>query len=171
MNLERIFYGIYSSPMGRIYSYSDGYKIIYADFHEWMNLKSGIGLYKLERDDSVFSDLFIQFNEYFSGERSSFDIPFEFRYGTDFQKRVWHEIQKIPYGQTRSYRDISLAIGKGGAFRAVGRCCKMNPLILIVPCHRVIRENGMIGNYKGGIERKIFLLQLEEQNRGFNKII
>ncbi len=169
MNGGRIFYGIYFSPIGRIYAYSDGYKIIYADFHERMDLKSGIGLYKLERDDYVFSDLFTQFSEYFSGERSFFDIPFEFKYGTDFQKGVWHEIQKIPYGQTRSYRDISLAIGKDGAFRAIGVCCKMNPLILIVPCHRVIRENGMIGNYRGGIERKIFLLQLEERKRGNKK--
>lgn len=160
----RIFQGIYHSPIGRIYLYADSSVLIYADFDERVPLKLASVAYRLERNDDVFVGIFTQFDEYFSGKRMSFEIPFDIKCGSEFQKKVWHEIKKIPYGKTRSYKEISIAAGKPNAFRAVGNCCRQNPLVLIIPCHRVIMDDGRTGNYKGGIEKKIYLLELEAKN-------
>ena len=83
--------------------------------------------------------------------------------GTDFQKKVWLEISKIPKGKTISYKELEVKIGKPKAYRAVANACAKNPLLEIIPCHRVIREDGKMGGYKGkkGIERKKRLLKSE----------
>ena len=83
--------------------------------------------------------------------------------GTDFQKMVWSEITKIPKGNTITYKELAMKIGKPKAYRAVGNACAKNPLLEIIPCHRVIREDGKMGGYKGkkGIERKKRLLKSE----------
>lgn len=84
--------------------------------------------------------------------------------GTDFQKKVWRAIQKIPYGQTRSYAWIARQIGKPKAMRAVGQACGANPLPLIIPCHRVVASNGKIGGFTGGLFWKKRLLALESHS-------
>jgi len=101
-----------------------------------------------------------QLEEYFSGRRRCFDLPLDLR-GTDFQKRCWRELLKIPYGQTRSYADIARAIGNPSAVRAVGLANGQNPIAIVVPCHRVIGSDGSLTGYGGGLETKRKLLELE----------
>jgi len=101
-----------------------------------------------------------QLEEYFAGRRRRFDLPLDLR-GTDFQKRCWQELLKIPYGETRSYADIARAIGNPSAVRAVGLANGQNPIAIMVPCHRVIGSDGSLTGYGGGLETKRKLLELE----------
>ena len=101
-----------------------------------------------------------QLAQYFHGERKGFDIPYRL-YGTDFQKRVWENLRKIPYGQTVTYSQLARMIGNPLAYRAVARACGANPLALILPCHRVVASSGKLGGYTGGIDKKESLLCLE----------
>ena len=101
-----------------------------------------------------------QFSEYLIGERKSFDLPFKLT-GTDFQKRVWKALCEIPYGETRSYKQIAEAIGNPKAVRAVGMANNRNPLLVLLPCHRVIGCNGKLVGYAAGLVKKQFLLHLE----------
>ena len=101
-----------------------------------------------------------QLEEYFAGRRRRFDLPLDLR-GTDFQKRCWQELLKIPYGETRSYAAIARAIGNPAAVRAVGLANGQNPIAIIVPCHRVIGSDGSLTGYGGGLETKRKLLELE----------
>ncbi|AYO31647.1 MAG: methylated-DNA-[protein]-cysteine S-methyltransferase [Thermoanaerobacteraceae bacterium] len=97
---------------------------------------------------------------YFDGKLKQFTVPLDMR-GTDFQKKVWQQLLKIPYGKTASYGDIARAIGKPGASRAVGGANNKNPLPIVVPCHRVVGSDGSLVGYGGGLEIKKFLLRLE----------
>ena len=101
-----------------------------------------------------------QLDEYFAGKREDFTIPLDIR-GTDFQKRCWQQLLKIPYGQTRSYRQIAEAVGNRNAVRAVGLANGQNPIAIIVPCHRVIASDGTLCGYGGGLDIKEELLRLE----------
>ena len=102
--------------------------------------------------------------EYFRGERRRFDLPLSI-HGTPFQKSVWQALQNNPYGETRSYLDIAKAIGNPKACRAVGMANNRNPVVLLVPCHRVIGSTGALVGYAAGLERKEYLLKLEHENR------
>lgn len=102
-----------------------------------------------------------QLDEYFEGRRKQFDLPVRCE-GTPFQQRVWRELQKIPYGETRSYEDIAVSVSNPKAQRAVGQANNKNPIMIIVPCHRVIHKNGDISGYACGIEAKRYLLALEK---------
>lgn len=102
-----------------------------------------------------------QIEEYFYGKRTIFDFPFLIKEGTLFQQNVWRELCKIPYGVTRSYGEIARCIGKQGASRAVGTACNRNPLLLVVPCHRVIGSDGSLVGFACGLDRKSFLLGIE----------
>ncbi|MEL7607228.1 Methylated-DNA--protein-cysteine methyltransferase [bioreactor metagenome] len=111
---------------------------------------------------SILSDLaFNQVCEYLKGNRKSFDFPYEFQ-GTDFQKKVWHALCDIPYGETRSYKQIAEAVNSPKACRAVGMANNKNPITIAVPCHRVIGTNGKLIGYAGGIDMKRALLELEK---------
>ena len=103
-----------------------------------------------------------QLNQYLKGERKTFRLPLNPK-GTDFQKRVWKALCEIPYGETRSYKQISEAIGNPKAVRAVGMANNRNPLLIVVPCHRVIGANGKLVGYAAGIDKKEFLLRLENR--------
>lgn len=102
-----------------------------------------------------------QLAEYFAGERKSFELPLD-PDGTQFQKKVWKALCDIPYGQLRSYKDIAQAIGCSKAFRAVGGANNKNPIVIVIPCHRVICADMSIGGYGEGIEIKRNLLTLEK---------
>lgn len=102
----------------------------------------------------------IEISEYLAGKRKVFTLPLELK-GSEFQRIVWRELEKIPYGQTISYGELARRVGKIGAARAVGSANGKNPICLIVPCHRVIAANGGFGGYSGGLEKKKFLLELE----------
>lgn len=104
---------------------------------------------------------YAQLSEYFAGKRTKFDLKLAPK-GTAFQQSVWKELLKIPYGQTRSYKDLAIAIGKPKAARAVGMALNKNPIPLIIPCHRVIGANGSLIGFALGIETKKWLLRLEQ---------
>lgn len=104
----------------------------------------------------------MQLDEYFSGERTAFDLPLAPK-GTDFQKKVWNALREIPYGETRTYGEIAAAIGNPKAARAVGMANNRNPIGIIIPCHRVVGVNGKLVGYAGGVEKKEWLLTLEQK--------
>jgi len=104
-----------------------------------------------------------QFDEYFNKDRKNFDLPLVL-HGTDFQVKVWKSLQKIPYGQTRSYGELAAVIGNPKACRAVGMANNRNPIAIIVPCHRVIGHDGSLTGYGGGLDIKQKLLYLEDTN-------
>ncbi len=101
-----------------------------------------------------------QLEEYFAGRRRQFDIPLELC-GTDFQKSVWLELAHIPYGETVSYGELALMVGRPQAYRAVGQANGANPVPIVLPCHRVVASGGGIGGYGGGLPMKRKLLALE----------
>ncbi|WP_297440761.1 methylated-DNA--[protein]-cysteine S-methyltransferase [Sulfurimonas sp.] len=102
-----------------------------------------------------------QLDEYFSKTRETFFLPILFEKGTDFQRSVWNALQNIPYGETRSYKDIANKIGNPKAVRAVGGANNKNPIGIVVPCHRVIGSSGKLVGYAGGLDKKEMLLKLE----------
>lgn len=102
-----------------------------------------------------------QLNEYFNGRRREFSLPLDLR-GSDFQRKCWRALLDIPYGETRSYRDIAHAIAHPKAFRAVGMSNNRNPIAIVVPCHRVIASDGSLCGYGGGLDIKRKLLDLEQ---------
>ena len=106
-----------------------------------------------------------ELEEYLYGSRVSFSFRWSMR-GTPFQCDVWDELRNIPYGEVRSYADIARAIGRPGASRAVGNACNRNPLLFVVPCHRVVGSDGSIGGFAAGAERKRFLLSMENDVAG-----
>ena len=102
-----------------------------------------------------------QLEQYFAGQRQQFNLPLDFQ-GTDFQQRVWRALLTIPYGETRSYKDIALQIGNEKAVRAVGAANGRNPISIIAPCHRVIGSGGALVGFAGGLDKKQILLSLEQ---------
>ena len=104
-----------------------------------------------------------QLFEYLNGKRKDFNLPL-LKEGTDFQISVWNELLKIPYGETRSYKDIAIAINNEKAVRAVGMANNRNKIPIFIPCHRVIGSNKKLVGYGGGLEIKEFLLNLEKRN-------
>lgn len=101
-----------------------------------------------------------QLSEFFAGRRKTFDLPMA-PAGTDFQKRVWAELVRIPYGETISYSELAKRVGSEGAARAVGRANAINPIAIVVPCHRVIGADGSLTGYAYGVEMKRQLLDFE----------
>ncbi len=141
--------------------------------------KSPIGILEIELKDNVvlglkvvktckklsertwyFGEVAKQLDEYFVGKRTKFELNIS-PSGTDFQKKVWAELLKIPYGQTKSYQEVAEGIGNPNAQRAVGSACNKNPILLIIPCHRVISKTGKLTGFACGIDRKEQLLKLE----------
>lgn len=102
-----------------------------------------------------------QLEQYFAGQRQQFNLPLDFQ-GTDFQQRVWRALLTIPYGETRSYKDIAIQIGNEKAVRAVGAANGRNPISIIAPCHRVIGSGGALVGFAGGLDKKQILLSLEQ---------
>ncbi|KAF1067997.1 MAG: Methylated-DNA--protein-cysteine methyltransferase, constitutive [Pseudomonas citronellolis] len=131
-------------------------------------LAGRVDLTPRERNDShpILCEAERQLREYFAGERQSFDLPLEF-IGSPFQKQVWAQLVRIPFGQTRSYREIAELIGNPKAVRAVGAANGRNPLSIIAPCHRVIGTNGKLTGFAGGLDAKALLLALESQGEAF----
>jgi methylated-DNA-[protein]-cysteine S-methyltransferase len=112
------------------------------------------------KESNILLETIKQVEEYLCGERRKFSIPLDLQ-GTEFQKRVWQELLRIPYGKTRSYKEIAELIQNEKAVRAVGTANGRNPISLIVPCHRVIGSNGTLTGYAGGLNIKEKLLKLE----------
>ena len=115
-----------------------------------------------ERSDEGLGDVVRQLGEYFTGERTAFDLPLHPR-GSDFELAVWHQLTRIPYGETRSYGYVAKAVGEPGGAQAVGAANGRNPIAIVVPCHRVIGADGSLIGFGGGLPRKRFLLDLEQR--------
>lgn len=147
---------IYHSPVGNIQlDWEDGAVTA---------LKNADANIHADAPNELTKLVFRQLGEYFSGTRKTFDFPYRL-HGTPFQERVWAVLREIPYGETRSYKDIAEAIGRPKAFRAVGMANHANPIFIVIPCHRVIGTNGNLVGYGGGLEMKKALLELEKSNK------
>jgi methylated-DNA-[protein]-cysteine S-methyltransferase len=118
------------------------------------------GIEKVSSDDPIVADAFNQLKEYFNRKRKSFDLQLEI-IGTDFQKKVWNELIKIPYGETISYNQLAIKLGDQKSIRAAASANGANPLPIVVPCHRVIGSDGSLVGYGGGLDVKKKLLELE----------
>ena len=161
MEEQKIYGEIYESPVGAL--------TILAE-------KKGIRAIKFGKDEEVKSTgkanemtrwAVKELEEYFKGKRKEFTVPCRPE-GTDFQKRVWEALTRIPYGETRTYKEIAAEAGNPGASRAVGMANNKNPVPIIIPCHRVIGSDGKLTGYAGGLGVKEFLLNLERENRDEN---
>lgn len=111
-------------------------------------------------DTSILTRAVSELDEYFSGRRMNFEIPLA-AYGTDLQRRVWQSLMKVPYGTTLSYSAIAQSVGLPRGVRAVASAVGANPLSILIPCHRIIKADGSLSGYAGGVDAKIYLLQLE----------
>ncbi len=145
---------IYKSPVGKILIEGNRKCITAVSFYDSEE----------EVNQSAFPLLKIcanQLQEYFTGKRKKFSIPFE-QQGTDFQQRVWSEVSKIPFGNLRSYEKVAIKIKDRKIVRAVGNAVGRNKLAIIIPCHRVIGKNGDMTGYAGGLWRKQWLIEHEQ---------
>jgi methylated-DNA-[protein]-cysteine S-methyltransferase len=164
MKMEQINYGIIESPVGGIIiAWSEEGMISLA----FQNAPKPVDPDPAWRQrNEVRSDIAVQLAEYFSGDRREFDLPLVMK-GTAFQREVWEELLRIPYGETISYGELARRIGRtNAASRAVGAANGRNPLALVVPCHRVIGSGGELTGYAFGLDIKRSLLALEQGNGG-----
>ncbi len=131
----------------------------FTDMENWFSKK--LAHFTLEHHPKILQPYQLQFKAYFQGTRKHFDFPLNL-HGTSFQLTVWNALGDIPYGETRTYADIAKSIGNPKSIRAVGTAIGRNPVLIAVPCHRVINKNGGLGGFRGGLELKQFLLKLED---------
>ena len=151
--MKSVFF--YDSDIGRIGIGEDGGAITHIFFE-----KEEGGNFEV-RETPLIKRAHKQLEEYLRGERRTFDLPLN-PSGTEFQQKVWKALKEIPYGETRTYQDIAVAIGNEKACRAVGLANNRNPISIIIPCHRVIGKDGSLVGYGGGLPIKDYLLKLEK---------
>jgi len=163
MQETRMHYSYMDSPVGRLLLAGSREAIAFIRFST--GARAGGADAGWVRDDAQFVQLRRQLEEYFSGHRQHFDLPLAPSV-SEFQGRVLTELQRIPYGETRSYQDIARAIGNPKAVRAVGGANGSNPIPIVIPCHRVVGSNGTLTGFGGGLEAKRFLLDLERRHSG-----
>jgi methylated-DNA-[protein]-cysteine S-methyltransferase len=155
-------YAVYESSLGSLYIVAEGLYLtaIYIGQEDFLKEEESEQL-TLNPNHQVLTKALIQFEEYFKGNRKSFNLPYK-QDGTDFQRNVWVELINIPYGETKSYLDVATNMGKPKAVRAIGQANKANKLPIVVPCHRVIGKNMTLTGYAGSrTDIKEKLLQLE----------
>ena len=153
-----MLYTTFDSPIGELLAVGDGSALNGLHMQEGRTAIDVSPEWK--KAAKPFAALRSQLDEYFAGRRTAFDVPLTM-IGSAFQRRVWSELRKIPYGESISYGELARRIGIPSASRAVGTANGLNPIAVIVPCHRVIGADGSLTGYGGGLERKRFLLDLE----------
>lgn len=163
-----IYYTKMESPVGEILLVSDGHHLLRVSMDRQKYAAEIQPDWVEKRNVPSLQMAAEQLQSYFAGKRSDFDLPLSFQ-GTEFQKRVWHCLTRIPYGETISYGELARRVGNAKASRAVGLANGKNPLAIVVPCHRVIGANGTLTGYGGGLERKQKLLLLEQGIPGPDK--
>lgn len=151
------------SPVGRLLLAGDGRRLKVIGFSSGNRARGADPDW--ERYDEPFRAVKRQLAEYFRGERRRFELDLA-PDGTAFQQSVLEELMKIPYGETRSYRDIALALDKPRAVRAVGGANGANPIPIVIPCHRVLGSDGSLTGFGGGLDTKRYLLDLERRHSG-----
>ena len=153
------FLSYLETPMGKIGIAEDGIGISDLFF-----ARSGLpGFDATNEKTALLERAEAQLNAYFAGKQKAFDLPLSY-HGTAFQMDDWGALLTIPYGETRSYKQIAELIGRPKAYRAVGLANNRNPISIIIPCHRVIGHDGAMVGYGGGLPVKTFLLELEKRN-------
>jgi AraC family transcriptional regulator of adaptative response/methylated-DNA-[protein]-cysteine methyltransferase len=169
---DRVTYRIVGSPIGEFVAGVTSRGCCLFEFRDrggveriGMRIEKRYHMEMVEGDSPLLSTVIEQAGEYFAGRRTAFDLPLDLA-GTVFEKQVWEELLRIPYGETRSYGELAGVLGKPGASRAVGRANGANCIAVIVPCHRVIEADGNLRGYGGGLWRKRFLLDLEQAPYG-----
>ncbi len=150
-----MFYYGYNTKFGKIYISADEKNILEISFNK-PNYRT--------QETPLIKRAFSELEEYFNGQRKTFDLPLKLE-GTEFQKKVWQELIKIPYGKTISYKELATSVGNEKACRAVGLANNKNKIMIVIPCHRVIGSNGDLTGYAGGLNIKKQLLDLEAQKR------
>ena len=153
-----MYYTLTDTPAGTLLLMGDG-KTVTGMHWEVFKRRPAVNPEWTE-DKSVFSGAIQQLDEYFAGTRQAFDFDYAIS-GTEFQMKVWQELEKIPYGARSSYQAIANTIGNPKAVRAVGTAVGSNPISIIVPCHRVLTSMGKLGGYAGGLSSKMVLLDRE----------
>jgi AraC family transcriptional regulator of adaptative response/methylated-DNA-[protein]-cysteine methyltransferase len=161
----QIRFAIVGSPLGRLLVAASPKGICAvslgdSDAQLERRLRAELPRAEIERDDGSLAELTAKVLAHVRGEGSAHDLPLDVR-GTAFQQQVWRALLAIPYGETRSYAQVASAIGQPKATRAVARACATNPVAVVIPCHRVVRSDGGLGGYAGGVERKERLLAIE----------
>ncbi|WP_125763829.1 methylated-DNA--[protein]-cysteine S-methyltransferase [Companilactobacillus hulinensis] len=119
---------------------------------------------KLIEDDKVIAPYYRQLKEFMDHKRTSFELSTDVS-GTDFQEQVWHAVQDVPYGSTSNYSEIASTIGRPKAVRAVGTAIGRNPILMVIPCHRILTKDNKLGGFRAGLEMKKELLELESSNK------
>jgi len=175
---NKVYYSEMDSPIGPLTIATTGKGVCWLEFGKlddnmfilkrWV--KRWINSDQLFEAGSELDDVKQQLTEYFAKQRYEFDLQVDL-YGTPFQKLVWNSLMDIPYGETRSYKDIAIKINAPKAVRAIGGANNSNPVSIIVPCHRVIGSNGNLVGYGGGLNIKQFLLELEDSKTGVKNIL
>jgi O-6-methylguanine DNA methyltransferase len=158
--MESLYYSRMSSPAGRLLLGMSDSALVVLEFDHGLPQTIASQPVGWEESEQRTRDVRRQLEEYFTGKRRSFELKLDLR-GTDFRKRCWQQLLSIPYGETRSYAEIARAVGNPKGFRAVGQANHYNPIAIIVPCHRVLASDKMLGGYGGGLNVKALLLKLE----------
>ncbi|VAW56717.1 Methylated-DNA--protein-cysteine methyltransferase [hydrothermal vent metagenome] len=163
-----IQYQYFNTPFGELKLASFNDNLIMCDWRHRtarnrvdQRLQKNFGVESLQKDNEILSTTRQQLNEYFTSTRKQFTLPIQL-IGTDFQKKVWHGLMKIPYGKTCSYLELATQLAQPSAVRAVANANGANALSIIVPCHRIITNTGSLGGYAGGLPAKAKLLDLEK---------
>jgi AraC family transcriptional regulator of adaptative response/methylated-DNA-[protein]-cysteine methyltransferase len=169
----KIHYTIVASPLGRLLvgATDRGISALYLGKDDGpleSSLRKEYPRAEIQRDRNGLEGWVGKILEHLRGREPNLDLPTDVQ-ATAFQRRVWQELRRIPYGTTRTYSQVARAIGKPKAIRAVARACATNPVSVVVPCHRVVREDGNLAGYRWGLERKLALLQHESAGRGEKK--
>lgn len=166
----RIVFSVADSPLGRLLVAATGKGVCFVALGECdAELEAELhaefpAARSIERDDRAIQDSLEVLMAFIAGQTPHLDLPLDVR-ATAFQRRVWAELIAIPYGETRTYREIAEMLGRPEAARAVGRACATNPVSLVIPCHRALRQDGHLGGYRWGLERKGRLLGTEAREQ------
>ena len=155
-----LFFFTYPTPIGPVSIVCDENNIVKVSL-------SNVSDYAVQREIPLIKKAHQQLIEYFEGKRTLFELPLKPK-GTPFQESVWNALCKIPYGSTKSYKDIAEMIGNPKACRAVGMANRCNPIMIIIPCHRIIGTNGTLTGYAYGLDIKKQLLSLENENSDYS---
>jgi AraC family transcriptional regulator of adaptative response/methylated-DNA-[protein]-cysteine methyltransferase len=164
-----IHYTIVDSPLGRLLvgATDRGVSAVYlgdSDAHLEAELRKEYPRAEIRRDNAGLAAAVSAILKHMSGREPHLDLPLDVQ-ATAFQRRVWEELRRIPYGETKTYSEVARAIGRPTAIRAVARACATNPVSVVVPCHRVVRRDGNLAGYRWGLEVKRKLIAREEAGR------
>ncbi|MFC5450720.1 methylated-DNA--[protein]-cysteine S-methyltransferase [Paenibacillus aestuarii] len=166
--VQALHYAEIDSPIGPLVLVASSQGLCAVEFGTLIDNKEKLeawagrwyGEFTLQEDRQRLTPVVQQLEQYFQGKRAAFEGELDLQ-GTEFQKKVWQALLKVPYGHTASYKDIAAAIGSPKAVRAVGGANNRNPIPVLIPCHRIIGASGELVGYGGGLDIKVFLLELE----------